>query len=118
MAYPGTTIETEPQEQHELDTHPTPRQYVRIGVVLAIVTGMEVAIYYIDAVRDIIVPFLIVFAVIKFFLVATWFMHLKFDSKLFRRLFVTGIILALAIFGVVLAVFFTRGGAAPIVPGG
>jgi cytochrome c oxidase subunit 4 len=117
MAYPGTTIETEPQEQEELASHPTPRQYVKIGVVLAIVTAMEVAIYYIEAVRDLIVPFLIAFAVIKFFLVVTWFMHLKFDSKLFRRLFVTGLVLALAIFGVVLAIFFSRGGAAPTVTG-
>jgi cytochrome c oxidase subunit IV len=118
MAYPGTTIETEPQEQAELQSHPTPRQYVRIGVVLALVTGMEVAVYYIDAVRDILIPFLITFAFIKFLLVVTWFMHLKFDSKLFRRLFATGLILAFIIFGVVLAVFFSRGGAAPVVTGG
>jgi cytochrome c oxidase subunit IV len=109
--YPGTTLEIKPQEEVGLAGHPTPRQYVRIGVVLAIVTALEVAIYYIEALRDTIVPLLIVFAFIKFSLVVSWFMHLKFDSKLFARLFVTGLVLALAVFGVVLAIFFSRGAA-------
>ena len=118
MAHPATTEEPEPQEAVELAHHPTPHQYVTIGVVLAVVTGFEVAIYYIDALRDILVPFLVVFALIKVFLVVTWFMHLKFDSRLFRRLFVTGLVLAFAVFGIVLTIFFARGGAAPVVTGG
>jgi hypothetical protein len=32
-------------------------------------------------------------------------MHLKFDSKIFRRFFILGIILAMAIYGVVLWTF-------------
>jgi len=35
--------------------------------------------------------------------VALYFMHLRFDSKLFRRLFVTGIILAIAVYLVALS---------------
>lgn len=118
MAHPATTNEPEPQEAVELSHHPTPRQYVMIAVVLTVVTALEVGVYYIDAIRDLLVPFLIAFAFIKFFLVATWFMHLRFDSALFRRLFVTGLVLALAVFAVVLTVFFARGGAAPVVTGG
>ena len=118
MAHPATTDVPEPQETVELAHHPAPRQYVTIGVVLALVTGLEVGVYYIDALRDILVPFLVVFAFIKFFLVVTWFMHLRFDSPLFRRLFVTGLVLAFAVFGIVLTVFFARGGAAPVVTGG
>jgi hypothetical protein len=41
----------------------------------------------------------------KFFLVAMWFMHLRFDSKIFRRLFVAGIVLATIVFGIVLLTF-------------
>ena len=108
----------EPGEAVELHSHPTPGKYVFIAVVLAIVTAAEVAIYYIEALADYIVPFLIAFAVIKFFLVVSWFMHLKFDSRLFRRLFVTGLVLALAVFAVVLVVFFTQmGGPAPEIKG-
>jgi cytochrome c oxidase subunit IV len=118
MSHPAAAPEPEPQEAHELEHHPQPRQYVMIAVVLTVVTALEVGIYYMDALRDLLVPFLIAFAFIKFFLVVTWFMHLKFDSHLFRRLFVTGLVLALAVFGIVLSVFFARGGAAPLVPGG
>ena len=31
--------------------HPTPRKYVEIGAILAIITAIEVAIFYIDALR-------------------------------------------------------------------
>jgi cytochrome c oxidase subunit 4 len=103
----------EPAEADELHSHPGPRQYVGVAIVLAVVTAIEVAIYYITALESFLVPFLLALSFIKFALVALWFMHLRFDSKLFRRLFVTGIILALAVFGIVLWFFFTHGGAAP-----
>ncbi len=110
--------ETTPGEETELHEHPEPRQYVFIAVVLAVVTALEVGIYYIEALRAVIVPFLAVFAIIKFYLVATWFMHLRFDSRLFRRLFITGIVVAFAVFTVVLVIFFfSLGGPAPNVGG-
>jgi cytochrome c oxidase subunit 4 len=105
-----------PREQEELDHHPSPRKYVTIAVILAIVTAIEVAIYYIPALFDVIVPLLLAFAVIKFIFVAMYFMHLKFDSKVFRRFFLIGIVLALTIFAVVLAIFFLAlNGPAPVV---
>ena len=82
--------------------HPGEAQYVRIAVILAVITGIEVAVYYISGLKSVIVPILLVLAVTKFSMVALWFMHLKFDSRLFRRLFVTGIILALFVFTVAL----------------
>lgn len=100
-------------EAEELAEHPAPGQYVIVAVVLAVVTAAEVAIYYVTALEDLLVPMLIAFAVIKFALVALWFMHLRFDSNLFKRLFVTGILLAFAIFGIVLWFFTTHGGPAP-----
>jgi len=39
---------------------------------------------------------------VKFSLVALFFMHLRFDSKLCRRLFVTGIILAIIVYAIAL----------------
>jgi cytochrome c oxidase subunit 4 len=98
--------QVEPVEAAELHTHPTPRKYVVIAVVLAVITAAEVGIYYVDAVESLLVPMLILFAFLKFFLVVSWFMHLRFDSKLFRRLFVTGLVLAGAVFAVVLVTLF------------
>lgn len=107
------TAEAQPQEERELERHPTPRQYVRIGVILALITALEVAIFYIDALSGVIVPLLIALSLIKFVMVVSWFMHLRFDSRLFRRLFVTGVILALSVFAIVLTVFVAGGGALP-----
>ena len=88
--------------------HPSPKEYVRIAVILAIITAAEVAIYYISALESVLVPLLLLFAVVKFVMVALWFMHLRFDSKLFRRLFVTGIVFAIVVFAIVLSTFFRR----------
>ena len=110
--------QVEPAEAAELGHHPRPRQYVVIAVVLAVITAAEVAIYYIESVEAVLVPMLIVFAFLKFFLVVSWFMHLRFDSRLFLRLFVTGLVLAGVVFAVVLVTFFTHlGGPTPNVSG-
>jgi cytochrome c oxidase subunit IV len=106
----------ESQEELELEHHPQPRQYVMIAVILAIVTAVEVAIFYIEALEGIIVPLLLVLSLAKFVMVVGYFMHLKFDSKLFRYLFVTGLGFALFVFGVVLVLFFVANGG-PL-PGG
>jgi cytochrome c oxidase subunit 4 len=101
-----TTEQLEPGEAAELQHHPTPRKYVTIAIVLAVITAGEVAIYYVESIRSLLVPTLIVFAFLKFFLVVSWFMHLRFDSRVFRRLFVTGLVLAFGVFMAVLASFF------------
>lgn len=83
--------------------HPTPLEYVKVGLALTIVTGIEVAVYYLDVTRGVLVSALVVLSAIKFSLVVLWFMHLKFDSRLFSSLFVFGLMLAVAVFIVVLA---------------
>jgi cytochrome c oxidase subunit 4 len=82
-------------------SHPGPAVYVQIAVILAIITSIEVAIYYIGFLRPILAPLLIILSVSKFLLVALWFMHLRFDSKLFFWLFIGGIALAGAVFAAV-----------------
>jgi cytochrome c oxidase subunit IV len=109
----ATTEASAPVEEQELSHHPGPRQYVGVAVVLAIITSIEVAIYYVDAVKSLLVPMLIFFSFIKFILVALWFMHLRFDSRLFRRLFVTGLVLAFIVFTFVLMMFFLHEQASP-----
>lgn len=99
--------------------HPSARKYVGIAVLLGIVTAIEVAIYYFNLPDWALVAGLMVFAVIKFSYVARWFMHLKFDERVFRMLFVTGLLTALAVFAIVLTLFFAGGdGPAPLVTNG
>ncbi len=92
--------------------HPGPRQYVVVAVVLAVLTAIEVALFYMDFVpQPVVVGSLMALMLLKFALVALWFMHLRFDSRIFRRLFITGIILAISVFVIVLLTFgvFVRG---------
>ncbi len=86
--------------------HPDPRQYVVIAVVLAVVTALEVTLFYMKFLPSAaVVTALLLLMTIKFSLVALWFMHLRFDSPVFKRLFVAGIVLALSIFLIVMLTF-------------
>ena len=95
--------ETTPATAHAAEhAHPGPIEYVKVAVFLAVVTGIEVAIYYVKAAKGVLAPVLIVLSFVKFGMVGLYFMHLKFDTHLFRRLFVLGIILALTVYAVAL----------------
>ena len=92
-------------EEPELPRHPEPKQYVVVAVALAIITAFEVAVFYVDVPRALFVTLLLVMSAVKFSLVVLWFMHLRFDSRIFRRLFISGMILAVFVYAVVLAIF-------------
>ena len=85
--------------------HPTELAYIKVALILAVVTAIEVAIYYVPALEGALVPILLTLSLVKFALVVLWFMHLRFDSRIFRRLFVTGVILAILVYLIVLTTF-------------
>ena len=85
--------------------HPTPAKYVAIAVILAVVTIIEVAIVYLDFATAFLVSALIVLSAAKFSMVAMFFMHLKFDSKLFSAFFVGGMLLTSSVIVALLALF-------------
>ena len=85
--------------------HPTPRTYILIAALLAAITGIEVGIFYIEAIEDVIIPLFIVLSLVKFVLVAMFYMHLKFDERLFSGLFVGGLILATSVIIALMALF-------------
>ncbi len=92
----------EAEAHHE---HPGDAQYIKIALILAVITGVEVFLSYWHAVKDLLAPLLIVLSIVKFAIVVAFFMHLRFDSRLFRRLFIAGIGLALFCFTIVLTTF-------------
>ena len=73
--------------------HPSENKYWVIAGILGVVTAIEVALSYIDL-GDMVAPLLLLGMAVKFFIVASYFMHLKFDSKVTRRLFISGLSLA------------------------
>ena len=83
--------------------HPGPFEYIKVAFVLAAVTAAEVIVYYMSGLKSVLVPVLVGMSALKFALVGLYFMHLKFDTRLFRRLFALGIALAVIVYSVVLA---------------
>jgi len=95
--------------ESEHSYHPGRREYIQIGVILTVLTAIEVGLYYVDPAPVIAIPALLALTALKFILVVFWFMHLRFDTPLFRRLFFTGTILATIIYGIVAATFYFGG---------
>ncbi len=71
--------------------HPGPSKYIQIAVVLSVITAVEVAVYYVQALRPLIVPILLVLSTTKFVMVVGFYMHLKFDHRIFTSMFVFGL---------------------------
>ena len=95
----GVDHPVEDQEAEvEHGAHPTEAKYVKVALVLAVITAIEVGLYYTKFSEAATNAALIILAVIKFVMVAAYFMHLKFDNKLLRRLFVTGFVLAVSVY--------------------
>ena len=91
--------------------HPTDARYIRVATILGVVTALEVATYFLNIPGAVLIPALLAMMVFKFFYVAAWFMHLRFDSPMFTKFFVTGLVLATLVYGIVLSVFefWTKG---------
>jgi cytochrome c oxidase subunit 4 len=78
--------------------------YVTIAIALAIVTAIEVALSYTqDQLGALFLPLLLILMGVKFFSVVLYFMHLKFDNRLFSVMFYIGIVLAVGCYCVALA---------------
>ena len=102
-----TSTEHVEHKEHSHE-HPSDAQYVLIAAVLAFITGAEVLTYYVDFFKEhfaVLLITLIPMMIIKFGIVAAFFMHLRFDNKLFRRVFITGILLATFVYMIVLNIF-------------
>ena len=91
--------------QHSERAHPTPFKYVAIALILSVITAVEVAIVYQDFLKDVFAPLLVILSAAKFALVVMFYMHLRFDSRLFSAMFVTGLLLATAVLITLLALF-------------
>lgn len=107
MSTPMTDVvgTADPSEHSDDHSHgATDKQYFQIFWVLVVLTALEVSTewwtdWFGEGSRKIAVPLLIFLMVVKFFLVALFFMHLKFDNPMLRRIFWFGTIVAMAVYG-------------------
>jgi cytochrome c oxidase subunit 4 len=89
----------------ELRPHPSPFKYVMIAVILCVVTALEIGVSYMEgSIPDgLIVVLLMVMAIMKFAIVAAYYMHLVTDRQIFRRFFVLGLSAAVVLYLIVLS---------------
>ena len=98
--------EAAPQQRAAREpAHPTPLTYIKVATILAVITIVEVGIFYIDALEPAFLPIFLILSATKFVIVILFYMHLKFDDRLFSRLFVGGLLLAAAVIVTLLALF-------------
>jgi cytochrome c oxidase subunit IV len=88
MASTPHQMSTPHAEEH---AHPDPRQYIKIAVILAILTALEIAVFYISALETYDTYILLPLSALKFILVVGYYMHLKFDNRLFTYTFIFGL---------------------------
>ena len=80
------------------------RGYINIALILAAITALEVSTYYVDF-GPLFLPSLLIMMVVKFVMVVSYFMHLKFDNKIFSWLFYAGLFLAIGVYVAALGTF-------------
>ena len=85
--------------------HPQPWFYVAVGIILTLITAVEVAVFYLDVSGTVMMPIFIGLSVIKFWMVVAFFMHLKYDHKLFSVFFTGGLVLAIGLMLGLIALF-------------
>lgn len=83
--------------EHSTHSHPGWKTYTMIAVILAIITAAEVAVFYIPALAAALVPILVTLSAGKFILVVMFYMHLKFDSRIFSGVFLAPLSLAMVV---------------------
>lgn len=73
--------------------HPRAGTYIGIFVVLFLVTAAEVGVGLAQQLGDIRLPALFTLMILKGALIAAFYMHLRFDSRIFSVFFLVGLIL-------------------------
>jgi cytochrome c oxidase subunit 4 len=81
---------------HGAHAHPTWKQYKWVALILTLITVVEVWVYYIPSfvASKLFVPSLLIMSAVKFAIVVMYYMHLKYDARLFRALFTGPLIIA------------------------
>jgi cytochrome c oxidase subunit IV len=84
------------QAMGEVHDHPTWVQYKWVALILVLITVVEVWAYYVPAwvAHASFVPSLLAMSAIKFAIVVLYYMHLKYDHRLFKVLFTGPLIIA------------------------
>jgi cytochrome c oxidase subunit IV len=87
---------------HDMDAHPVhgTKTYWVIGGYLFVLTALEILAYYFeDTLGDAATGVILALSAAKFILVVMFYMHLKYDSKMFTGVFLFPMALAALVIG-------------------
>ena len=84
--------------------HKSDLWYIGVALILGALTALETSTYWIDF-GPLFMPALLIMMTVKFLMVVSLFMHLKFDNKIFSYLFYSGLLLAIGVYVAALATF-------------
>ncbi|MFL5541794.1 MAG: cytochrome C oxidase subunit IV family protein [Longimicrobiaceae bacterium] len=106
---------------HDQHTHPGWQFYAVIGVILLVFTGLEI-LGYIGETKGwyssgAAAAIILVLSAVKFFSVVAYYMHLKFDNKLFTGIFVFPALLGTLVIGGMILLFHVLHGEATAIHG-
>ena len=86
-------------DAHSTESHGsplTPRDYIKIGLILTVITIVELIASYVEL-GALLIPILLFLSLIKFVAVVALFMHLKYEARILTQMFVIGAVLATCI---------------------
>jgi cytochrome c oxidase subunit 4 len=91
----------------EVHEHPNWHTYKWVALILTVITVIEVWVYYVPSfvASRLFVPVLLFMSAVKFAIVVMFYMHLKYDHKLFRALFTGPLSIAIITLIVLLFLF-------------
>lgn len=90
---------------HREGAHPTAATYIKVAVTLAVLTAIEFGVFYLEMPNLVLITVFLLLSLVKFALVILFYMHLKFDSRLFSGVFIGGLVLAVAVSIALMAIF-------------
>ena len=87
--------------------HPGWSVYWKVALILTLITVGEVWMYYVPSIvaSRAFVPGLLALSALKFAIVVMFYMHLKYDHKIFRALFTGPLLIAMSTLVALLFVF-------------
>jgi cytochrome c oxidase subunit 4 len=83
-------------------SHAGPGFYWLVGLALAIITLLEVWLFGVEGLGGWYVPILLGLSALKFVGVVAFFMHLRFDNRMFTYFFASAMIIGILIFTLIL----------------
>ena len=96
----------------EAPSHPGTSTYLIVAAFLTVLTAMEVTVFYVRALKPVLLPVLLLLSAAKFALVVMFYMHLKFDRWPYGAVFVVQLFFAAAVIvslGLLFATFLAFG---------